>query len=230
MYSARTGQCRIYNGMTNFATPFVRSSCFEPAYLSPMNDNNSDEPRTFYNAWRNIQNNDSTCGFNSAHIENPLGPDKFSSFDGRNSLWRRENSVIVGKAPRNYTTERGETCPQQPVIAIDETGQRKVLCPILTSANVQPQCATCINVVFACDRYKDIDPEAYEKCRAYQRSIHYNVVTPNGQLYPMCVEMTNDGFDTYHTAMKKCAFICANCSVKYPSMDYQSSTCSGPNY
>lgn len=230
MYSSRTGQCQFYNGKTNIATPYVRRSCFESSFLTPMEDRDSDEPQTFYNAQRNIKNNDSTCGYDFALIENPMNPDKFSSFDGRNSLWRRENSVIVGYAPRDYKTPNGETCPQQPYIVVDETNQRKVVCPVTTSYNVQPQCATCTNVVFSCDRYKELDPVAYGKCREYQRMIHYNIVAPGGTMIPMAYEMTDEGVETFKTVIQKCGFQCYDPKVNYPSWNYSDSPCKGPPY
>jgi hypothetical protein len=229
-YSSRIGQCQSFNALTNFATPYVKSSCFQPSFNTPQNDNNSDEPRTFYNSYRNITNNDSSCGYDAAHVGGPINPDKFSFFDARNALWRRENSVIVAKAPRDYSTPSGQKCPQQPYIVVDETNQQKVVCPILTSWDSQPQCATCMNVVFACERFREIDPVAYEKCREYQRMIHYNIVTPNGQLIPMAWEMTDDGFNTFATASKKCEFICGSCKTNYPSLNYGSLKCGGPTY
>lgn len=233
MYSARTGQCRSYNMITNLATPFVKSACFEPAYIAQMNDNNSDEPRPAYQSAFNITNDDSTCGFDAFYgksIQNRIDPLKMASFDSRNSVWRREHSVIVNYAPRDYKTPKGETCPQQPYYAVDETGKSKVVCPILTAANVKPQCQSCMTTVFQCEQFKEIDPVAHRRCEDFKRMIHYDIVTPNGQLIPMAVEMDGEGFDVYKAAMQKCAFQCGNCVVNYPSMNYATTHCQGPNY
>lgn len=233
MYSSRTGQCRSYNMITSLATPFARSSCFEPAYITPMNDNNENTPITFYESHYNIKNNDSSCGYDTSYgngLPNRLNPLKITPFDSRNSLWRRENSQIVGYAPRDYQASDGTTCPQQPYYVVDETGTRKVVCPILTSDHVQPQCKTCLTTVFQCEQYKEIDPMAYSKCREYQRMIHYDVVTPNGQLIPMAVEMDGEGFEVFRTAVQKCGFVCGSCRLNYPSMNFAPQHCTGPNY
>lgn len=231
MYSSRTGQCRSYNMITSLATPYARSSCFEPAYTTPMNDANENTPFTFYESHYNIKNNDSSCGFDTSYgngIKNPINPLKTTPFDSRNSLWRRENSVVVGYAPRDYTSPDGNTCPQQPYYVVDETGTTKVVCPILTSDHVQPQCKTCLTTVFQCEQFKEIDPMAYAKCKEYQRMIHYDVVTPNGQLIPMAVEMDGPGMSVFKTAVQKCGFICGSCKVNYPSMNYDApQSCTG---
>ena len=230
MYSSRTGQCRSYNMITNIATPFARSSCFEPAYVSQVNDENSNEPYVSYQSHSGITNNDHHCGFDTAYgngIPNHMNPLKTTPFDSRNSLWRREHSIIVDYAPRDFKSTDGTTCPQQPYYVIDETGTRKVVCPILTSDHVQPQCKTCLTTVFQCGQYKEIDPFAYQKCREYQRMIHYDVVTPNGQLIPMAVEMQGPGFEVFRAAVQKCGTVCGSCAVNYPSMNFAPPTCMG---
>jgi hypothetical protein len=211
------------------ATPFVKRSCFEPSFLTPLNDQHSDEPKTYYNSHYN-DNNNVKCGYEPSYGSNKINPIKWYPFDNRNSLWHRENSVIVGLAPRDYKTPRGETCPQQPYYVVDETGQQKVVCPILTSHNVQPQCKTCLTTVFQCERLKEIDPVAYQKCREYQRMIHYDIVTPNGDFIPMAVEMDGPGFDVYRTASQRCGVQCSSCAVHYPSMDYRYPVCWGSPY
>jgi hypothetical protein len=104
-------------------------------------------------------------------------------------------------------------CQQQPYVVEDETGKKKVVCPILTSHNVQPQCNTCLNTVFDCGRFKETNPEKYQQCMEYQRTIHYNVVTPGGQLIPMAAEMDGKGMEVMEIAMRKCAFVCGSCKV-----------------
>ena len=234
MYSSRTGQCQSYNMITNLATPFARSSCFEPAYIAKMNDNNSNEPRPFYESHYNIKNNDSSCGYDTAYgngLPNALNPLKITPFDSRNSIWRRENSMIVDYAPRDYKSPDGSTCPQQPYYVVDETGNPKVVCPILTSDHVQPQCKTCLTTVFQCEQYRELDPVAYSKCREYQRMIHYDIVTPNGQLIPMAVEMDGQGFEVFRAAVQKCGTVCGSCAVNYPAMNFATaSSCRGPPY
>ena len=223
MYSSRTGQCRSYNMMTNLATPFVRSSCFEPAYVAPINDVNSNEPFVSYQSHTGITNNDSRCGFDTSYgndVVNKINPMRTTNFDARNSLWRREYSVIVDYAPRDFKSPDGTMCPQQPYYVVDETGTQKVVCPILTSNHVQPQCKTCLTTVFQCDQFKETNPIAYQKCRDYQRMIHYDVVTPNGQLIPMAVEMEGPGFAVFRAATQKCGTVCGSCSVNYPAMNY----------
>ena len=220
MYSSRTGQCRSFNEQNSLAAPFVKRSCFEPCFLTPMNDSNSDEPYPSYNAEYNITNNDRSCGFNSNYNGLPSGtkPVQFSGWDSRNSIYRRENSRVVGYAQRDYKTPNGQTCPQQPLIVLDETDTPKVICPILTSLSVQPQCNTCLLTCFACERFKEIDPIAYQKCNFYKRMIHYNIVTPNGSFIPLGVEMTDEGFETYKSAAQKCSVACGSCR-SFPSQE-----------
>ena len=228
MYSSRTGQCRSYNMMTNIATPFARSSCFEPAYVSNMNDANANEPYVSYQSYSGIRNNDHSCGFDTfGNVPTRVNPLKTTPFDARNSLWRREYSTIVDYAPRDFKSPDGTTCPQQPYYVVDETGNRKIVCPVLTSDHVQPQCKTCLTTVFQCGQYKEVDPVAYQKCREYQRMIHYDVVTPNGQLIPMAVEMEGPGFEVYRAAVQKCGTVCGSCAVNYPSMNYAPPGCTG---
>lgn len=232
MYSSRTGQCQSFNEQTSLAAPFVRRSCFEPCFLTPMNDMNSDEPKTYYDAEFNITNNDKSCGFNSNYSGIPYGtkPVPYSGWDARNSLWRRESSQVIGYAPRNYKTPNGQMCPQQPYVLVDETNTPKVVCPILTSLSVDPQCQTCMTTVFQCERFKDIDPVAYQKCMEYKRMIHYNSVTPDGSFIPMAVEMSDEGFAAYNAAVQRCSVACASCKVNYPAQDYKSPQCLGPPY
>lgn len=231
MFSSRTGQCQSYNSMTSLAAPFVKRNCFEPAFLTPMNDNNSDEPQTYYQSQFNNISGDVSCGFDTAYgntLSNPLNPLKTAAMDSRNSVWRRENSVVVGLAPRDYKTPNGQTCPQPPLIVIDETNQAKVVCPILTSLFTQPQCNTCLTTVFQCERLKEVDPQAYIKCQEYKRKIHYDVVMPNGSFAPLAVEMDDDGFAAYHAAVQKCGIQCSGCSVNYPAQNFEPIVCQKP--
>lgn len=233
MYSSRTGQCQGYNNLTSLSAPFVKRSCFEPAFLTPMNDSNSDEPKTFYDSHVNIKNNDRNCGYDTAYgnnIYNPITPMKLAPFDSRNSIWRRENSVIVGYAPRNYKSPTGRMCPQQPYVVVDETNVPKVVCPVLTSANSQPQCNTCMTTVFQCERFREVDPVAFQKCNEYQRMIHYNIVTPDGSLIPAAAEIDGPGFDVFDAAVQKCGVACASCAVNYPAQNFKSPQYRGPTY
>ena len=233
MFSSRTGECQAYNALANLATPFVKRDCFEPCFLTPMNDSNSDTPKTFYDSHLNIKNNDRSCGFDTAYgsgISNAINPLQPSNFDSRNSLWRRENSVVVGNAPLDYATESGQTCPQQPLYVVDETNTVKVICPILDSLSVQPQCKTCMTTVFQCQRFKELDPVAYQKCNEYKRMIHYDIITPNGSFIPLGVEMTDTAFAAYHAAVQKCGFICGSCQVNYDSMNFKPPVCTAPAY
>lgn len=222
MYSSQTGSCQYYNGATNLATPFVRSSCFESAYL-------------------NAQSEFSPCGapvgegFGSqlncvpaygrrgaCYFDRECSPGQVcqsgfctqgSSFDNRNSIWRRENSRVVGYAPEDYKAPNGQRCKTQPYYVVDETGQKKVVCPVLNSFESQPQCNTCLNTLFECDRFKETSPAKYKQCREFQRMLHYDVVTPNGQLIPVAVEMDGAGMEVMRVAMKKCANVCGSCQV-----------------
>ena len=232
MYSSRTGQCQSFNEQNSLAAPFARRSCFEPCFLTPMNDRNSDTPQTYYSAEFNVVNNDKNCGFNSHYAGIPYQNQAlpYSGWDSRNSIWRRENSQVVGYAPRNYTTPDGQTCPQQPLRVVDETNTEKVVCPILTSLSVQPQCKTCMTTVFQCERFKEVDPEAYKKCMEYKRMLHYDVITPDGSFIPMAVEMSNEGFAAYHAAVQRCSVACASCQVNYPSQNFKAPQCRGPDY
>jgi hypothetical protein len=234
MFSSRTGSCRSYNSMTNLATPFVLRSCFEAAFNTPMNDINSDDPKTYYESHLNITNNDRNCGFDSAYgmnipsnvgNANPMAPVKMTPWDNRNSLWRRENSVVVGNAPQDSKTESGQYCETMPLYVVDETNTVKTICPVLTSRSTNPQCQTALNTVFQCDRFKDVDPVAYDKCRQYQRMIHYNVVSPDGSFIPIGIEMTDTAFDVYKIALQKASVACASCAVKYTDMDRTSPLC-----
>ena len=231
MFSSRTGQCEAYNSITSLAAPFVKRNCFEPAFLTPLNDANSDEPQTYYESYFNGFTSDRGCGFDTANasIPNKVQPLRVSYIDNRNSLWRRENSVVVGKAPRDFQTPNGQTCPQQPYYVIDETGKTKVVCPILTSLFTQPQCNTCLTTVFQCERFKEVDPAAYAKCEEYKRKIHYDVVLPNGSFIPTAVEMDNTGYDVYHAAVQKCGIQCSGCSVYYPAQNFEAPRCGAYN-
>jgi hypothetical protein len=96
---------------------------------------------------------------------------------------------------------------------VDETGAKKVVCPVLTSHESQPQCNTCLTTLFDCERYRETNPNKYRQCRQMERTIHYNVVTPNGQLIPMAFEMDGNGMQVANAALKKCASVCGSCKV-----------------
>ena len=233
MFSSRTGQCQSYNNLTSLAAPFVKRSCFEPAFLTPMNDLHSDEPQTYYQTHSTTNTSDEGCGFDTFYgnpIKNAMAPLKSMRFDSRNSIWRRENSVVVGYAPRDYKNPAGRMCPQQPYVVLDENNQHKVVCPVLTSLTVQPQCNTCLTTVFQCERFKDIDPVAYDKCKEYQRMLHFNSVTPNGSFIPVSVEMDGLGMEVFDIASQKCSVACASCAVNYPAMDFKPPQYFGPHY
>lgn len=231
MYSSRTGQCATFNAQNSLAVPFVKRNCFEPCFLTPMNDQNSDEPYPSYNAEYVISNNDRLCGFDSNYsgLPNREKPVPFSGWDSRNSIWRRENSRVVGMAPRDYKTKLGKTCPQQPLIVIDETDTSKIVCPLLTTLSTQPQCNTCLNTCWQCERFREIDKNLYHRCLDLQRKIHYDMVTPNGSFIPIGIEMTDDGFDAYESAAKKCSVACGSC-MTFPNQSINPSSCVGPPY
>ena len=206
--------CTPFNTATHIATPYVKSNCFETAHTTPIQEIISNKPFSSYNHHTSPPLLIETKWMPSSYgqgISNPIQPLSYSSFDNRNSIWRRENSVIVGYAPRNYTTPQGKTCKNQPYYVMDETNQPKVVCPIFNSHRVQPQCNTCLNTVFQCERFKSHDPLKYQKCKEFQRMIHYDIVSSNGHLIPMAVEMDKEGFEVYETALKKCAISCGEC-------------------
>lgn len=223
MFSSKTGSCTAYNAFGALSTPFVRTACFEPAYVNAQPDFlpcSSCPDNVNVNQSLNcvpMYGRRGSCYFDK---ECPAGGScvngscqQYSGFDARNSLWRRENSRIVGYAPRDYKDPRGKTCNQQPYYVVDETGNKKVVCPILNSHSVQPQCNTCLNTLFACERFQDTDQKAYEKCMEYQRMLHYNLVTPNGALIPLGVEMDGEGMKVAELALRKCGPVCSSCKV-----------------
>jgi hypothetical protein len=216
--SNNINQCYAFNTSTNIATPFIRSSCFEPAYQNTLKDFLTTTPSTFYNIKQSrAQATDPMCLVDTNYgrtSPSPINPMLFGSFDSRNCIWRRENSIIVGKAPQDYKSKNGATCPQQPYYVLDESDRKKVVCPILTSESVQPQCSTCLNTVFQCEQLKEVDSEAYKACKKFQRMIHYDVVTPNGQLIPVAYEMDEEGPQVFHAAVEKCKSICGSCQGK----------------
>ena len=209
--------------ITNIATPFARSACFEPAYLGGTSALFSPDPLPAYQSHYNVVNNDRTCGFDTAYgngIRNAVNPLKTTPFDARGSRWRRSNSVIVGYAPRDYRAPDGSTCPQQPYYVVDETDTVKVVCPVLTGETVRSQCANCLTTVFQCEKFKEVDPEAYRKCEEYKRTLHYGVITPNGYQLPLAVEMDGPGMEVFQAAVQKCGFLCGSCAVNYPAMNF----------
>jgi hypothetical protein len=102
---------------------------------------------------------------------------------------------------------------------LDDTNVPKVICPIINSHSVQPQCKTAINTLFQCEQYADTDLQAYEKCRQYQRMIHHDIVTPNGQLIPMAYEMDNEGPEVMRLALLKAGSNCGSC-INTPLHDF----------
>ena len=223
MFSSQTGSCQYYNGATNLATPFVRSSCFEPAYLNAQSENAPCGCPSGDNGYGSQLNCVPAYGHRGAcYFDRECGPGQVcqsgfcqqgSAFDNRNSIWRRENSRVVGYAPADFKAPNGQVCKTQPYVVVDETKKRKVVCPILTSQESQPQCNTCLNTVFDCERFKGRDPNKFQQCMQYQRMLHYNVVTPNGQLIPLAIEMEGEGMEVARVAMDKCAFVCGSCQV-----------------
>jgi hypothetical protein len=219
MYSFNTGQCQSYNAATNIATPFYRTGCFEPAYKTTLRDQLSNEPVSFYDAPFNSFNNPQDFNFQSNYgngTSNPVHPlsSNYSAFDSRNNVYRREHSQIVGKAPRNYQTPTGEKCPNQPYYVEDEPGKpKKVVCPILDSHSVQPQCKTCLTTLFQCDRFRYSHPDIYRQCKEYQSMIYFDMVTPIGQFIPLGYEMDGEGYNVYKTAVQKCGFACLECTL-----------------
>lgn len=223
MFSSQTGSCQYWGG-PQLATPFVVSNCFETAFVNASPEFSPcgcpGDPDSSYGSPLNCVPHYSKRG--QCFFDQECGPGKTcqygickvaSPFDNRNSIWRRENSRVVGYAPADYKAPDGRTCTQQPYYVVDETGKKKVVCPILTSHESQPQCNTCLNTVFECDRFRETNPQKYKQCLEYQRMIHYNVVTPNGQLIPMAVEMDGMGMRVMDAAMKKCASVCGSCRV-----------------
>lgn len=222
MFSSQTGACHYFNGITNIATPFVRSACFEPAYRNTYVHENTPHTQNSRSSLlcmpiRGTQSR-GACAF-----DQECGPAQVcqhgvckndAPYDARNSVWRREYSRVVGYAPRNYKSPDGQVCRQQPYYVVDETNRRKVVCPILTSYESQPQCSTCINTLFNCDRFRETDPTKYRQCREMQRTIHYQIVTPNGQLIPMGAEMDGDGMKVMNMALRQCGTVCGSCTQR----------------
>ena len=227
MFTSQTGACKYFNGITNIAVPYVRSACFEPAYQNAYTIESESKHHNHTGSGSllctPIPSTPQIPGHfrGACAFDQECGPtdicqgglcQKASSFDARNSVWRREYSRIVGYAPRSYTSPDGQQCRAQPYYVLDETGKRKVVCPILNSNQSQPQCNTCIQSLFNCNRFRESNPAKYKQCLAMERSIHYNIVTPNGQLIPMGAEMDGPGMKVMDLALKKCGHVCGSCS------------------
>lgn len=135
-----------------------------------------------------------------------------SPFDNRNSIKRRENSRVVGLAPRNYRTAQGETCPYRPLVVIDETKQTKVVCPLLYPGNAPPQCLARLEQIFDCDRFlrgHTKNWSLYHQCQQRKRLLHFNVTLPQGHIIPLAVEMDGEGPIVAQIALAYCASSCA---------------------
>lgn len=224
MYSSRTGQCQAYNTATQLATPFVRQACFEPAYLPNGYRWGSEEPAPVYQAHLpSMDHTDRGCGVDTHYgpgVPNVLSPLHAFPYDARGSNYRRSNSYIVGYAPRDYQAPDGSTCPQQPYYVRDDKNQLKVVCPILTAETVRPGCTNCLTNVFQCERLKEVDPVAFEKCEKYRKMIHFGIVTPHGYQIPFGIEMDGEGLEVWRAAVQKCGVACGSCAVNYPAQDF----------
>lgn len=213
-FSSRAGQCKIFNPSI-FTAVFGPQSCYEPAFQTPLNDVRSNEPMTYYNSQYTFNSNNFSSQLTPPNRDNRVGYDYFnphnsfgskltySGFDDRNSLWRREHGVVLGPVGPHYKNEEGVTCSATPLIITDDTGTQKVVCPIYQADKVQGRCNMAMNTVWNCERFKDSNPKAYEQCMAYQRMIHYDLVTPNGGFIPVAYEMTRAGYSAYQSALKK---------------------------
>jgi hypothetical protein len=60
--------------------------------------------------------------------------------------------------------------------------------------------------------------------------LHFDSVTPNGQLIPLSIEMDGEAQEVFKIANQKCGFIGGSCKVNYPAMNYVPTYCSGPFY
>jgi hypothetical protein len=219
-----------FNTMTSIATPFIKSCIFEPAFTTPTLDQISGQPQSdqqashqvlpnFQHPFNDTRQYWGNTYYNAASkvTQNRHSP-PYSVFDARNDIWRKEYSQIVGYAPRDYKDSLGQVCAVQPYIVEDNQKKRTIVCPVSGVHEIMPQCKTAFNTLFQCEQFRDTNPQAYEQCRAYQRTIHYDIVTPNGQFIDMAYEMDGYGPHIFHMAQFKtrqaCGLGCSNVTIK----------------
>lgn len=220
--SQKTGQCFSFNTAGSIFTPFIRTSCFEPAFVG-------DQPQ--FQACgcphQTCLNCDTVYSrrFHPVYDQEKLSPPEFeyfdpektSPFDARNNIYKREYSRVVGYAPRNYSFPSGKISRHPPLYVQDETGKTKVISPIYFSEYKQPNCANTLVQVFAPHQFPH-GSLPWQKAKEYRDTIHHNIITPSGDLIPLGVEMDGYGEQVYEAALKKCAIQCGSCSQCPPQV------------
>ena len=68
---------------------------------------------------------------------------------------------------------------------------------------ISQRCLTTLRTSFECDRFQGVDNQAYNQCKMYLNTLHFNVQTPQGGTpIQLAVEMDGPGFRVFKSALK----------------------------
>lgn len=100
-----------------------------------------------------------------------------------------------------------------PLVTVEQNGQKHVVCPIAMSNDTAPQCTQALQRVWQPERFKGVDTEKFNAARQMQDCFVYSTVFPNGQTQPVAVKATPQCMAAAQVAFAKVSNSCASCSA-----------------
>lgn len=212
-----------YHGPSGSYFPFLKQICFEPAFITntvcqegcngnQMNLNcvNTVSGTDFSNYFDiESPNNDLRCTSGSCATFNSNTPKIIQ-------VLTPEQYIMFARA--NGQSDQCICPPGKSLLLVqDQYGVQSVGYALNSPCEFQysPQCQTCLQTVFQCDRFLTDTNNAdycrqYAECKAQENCFIYNAVYPNGSTEPIIVKLDARCKECTNWALSKCEERCRN--------------------
>lgn len=209
-FTSKSGTCR-FRGPVGIATPYVQTQCFQPAYVSATESSGSARDLNCTQTWAST----GACYYDQEcnNIDGKCASGMCGTYYSNNPRVVRELSP--GEVS-DYCQNAGncDIALGDEVLLVSYLGENHVVVPIQKTYHYRndPQCATCLKTVWACNRFKASgNHAAYRQCKKFESCFLYDIVRPDGTMIPVGLKLTPECVACGRVALTKCANNCGNC-------------------
>lgn len=192
-----------WRGPPGYQVTFARSECFQPPFTTGSSNHGTSNCIKSWSV-RGSCMNDSECPGIRNFCEN-----------GKCAKFESNNPKVVAQMPWSQMSQFANAvgvninqAPGKDMYLVERDNETAVVVPL--QSKTEPQCGTCLRTIWNCERFKNSDPNQYDRCQTFSKCFYYNTVRPDGRLIPVAVKATPECLAAGHAAIQKCATKCGS--------------------